>query len=184
MAGGYANRFSRPGLLGRWRLPAAPNAPFNSVAIPPPLDANPAAGRTIIVRVALAPADTWSPRTPAPATPLSARAIMAACLGAGRRKRYDAEGQYQDRKKSYERGHRHVSVVVLQDVTSITWVRSSRPGGMKGQLAVPRDGEFLNTADRLEPNTRVDFALREDRCLRPETLDDAAHEWPDIRRSH
>ena len=42
-------------------------------------------------------------------------------------------------------------------------------------------GCWLYAADGLEARARVDFSLGEDRCLRSETLDDAANERPDIR---
>src|SRR5258705_5873208 len=40
-----------------------------------------------------------------------------------------------------------------------------------------------NSAHRLEPGAWMDLGLREHRRLRPEALDDAAHEWPRAGRS-
>ena len=42
----------------------------------------------------------------------------------------------------------------------------------------------LDTAYSLEARARMNFALRQDRRLRPESLDDTAHEWPNVRRGY
>src|SRR4029077_16025553 len=42
----------------------------------------------------------------------------------------------------------------------------------------------LDTAHSLEARAGMNFALRQDRRLRPEALDDTAHEWPNFRRGY
>src|ERR1043166_5580772 len=51
--------------------------------------------------------------------------------------------------------------------------------GKKVQTAASRDA-----AHGLEPRPRVNLRLREHRRLRPEPLDNPAHERPDARRGH
>src|SRR5690349_20243325 len=59
----------------------------------------------------------------------------------------------------------------------------------QSRLLVAATGKKVQSASRdaahgLEPCAWVNLRLREHRRLRPESLDDAAHERPDARRGH
>src|SRR5690242_21643425 len=64
--------------------------------------------------------------------------------------------------------------------------------GLRMSAKFANHGRFLrwivasasNAPHRLESCARVDLGLREHRRLRPEALDDSAHEWPRACRGH